>query len=380
MSKLSYFNDTHEIFRTTIRKFVDAEILPNVDDWEEDGKVPSDLYKKSAELGLNSVGAPIEWGGIGEDVFMHVVLNEELIRGTSMGVITNICSSAIGLPPIWNWGSQFWKEKLIPSTLAGENIVCLAITEPNGGSDVANLRTRAVHDGDDYVINGAKMFITGGIRADYFNVAVRTGEPGHRGISLVLVKKGTPGFTIGKNLKKTGWWTSDTAELFFDDCRVPKENLIGQENKGFYYIMSNFQMERLTMAVQANSIAQLALDKALEYAQDRKMFGRTLSDFQVTRHKLAKMATAVSASREFTYRVAARMDNGEDCEMEVSMAKNQATQCSDWVTWEAVQIFGGHGFMRGTVVERLFRDNRNLSIGGGTYEIMNEIIAKQLLQ
>ena len=216
------------------------------------------------------------------------------------------------------------------------------------------------------------------MRADYYTVAVRTGDPGFGGISLLLVEKDTPGFTVGRKLKKMGWWASDTAELFFEDCRVPAENLIGAENGGFFCIMSNFQMERLILAVTANMTAQVALDEAMAYAREREAFGRPIAGFQVTRHKLAEMATQVAVSREFTYRVAARLANGEDCVLDVSMAKNQATQCADRVTWDAVQIFGGAGYMRGTVVERLFRDNRILSIGGGTYEIMNEVIAKRL--
>ncbi|MEC8878972.1 MAG: acyl-CoA dehydrogenase family protein, partial [Pseudomonadota bacterium] len=370
--------DPHRRVRATVRSFVQREILPYVNDWEEAGEFPRELYKKAADAGILGIGAPEKWGGSGEDVFMKVAACEEMVRCTSGGVGASLGSLDIGLPPVWKWGSEALQEKVVPPVLAGDKIAALAVTEPGGGSDVANLRTRAVRDGDHYVVNGSKTFITSGVRADYYTVAVRTGDPGFGGISLLLVEKDTPGFTVGRKLKKMGWWASDTAELFFEDCRVPAENLIGAENGGFFCIMSNFQMERLILAVTANMTAQVALDEAMAYAREREAFGRPIAGFQVTRHKLAEMATQVAVSREFTYRVAARLANGEDCVLDVSMAKNQATQCADRVTWDAVQIFGGAGYMRGTVVERLFRDNRILSIGGGTYEIMNEVIAKRL--
>ena len=378
MPELSYFDDTHRMVRDTVRSFVQREILPYVNDWEEAGEFPRELYKKAADAGILGIGAPEKWGGSGEDVFMKVAACEEMVRCTSGGVGASLGSLDIGLPPVWKWGSEALQEKVVPPVLAGDKIAALAVTEPGGGSDVANLRTRAVRDGDHYVVNGSKTFITSGVRADYYTVAVRTGDPGFGGISLLLVEKDTPGFTVGRKLKKMGWWASDTAELFFEDCRVPAENLIGAENGGFFCIMSNFQMERLILAVTANMTAQVARDEAMAYAREREAFGRPIAGFQVTRHKLAEMATQVAVSREFTYRVAARLANGEDCVLDVSMAKNQATQCADRVTWDAVQIFGGAGYMRGTVVERLFRDNRILSIGGGTYEIMNEVIAKRL--
>ena len=378
MSNLDYFNDTHRMVRDTTRRFVDQHVLPFVDEWEESGSFPRELYRQAADAGLLGIGFPEEYGGAGEDVFMMVAYTEEMMRSTSGGLVASLGSLGIGLPPVAKWGSDDLKSRIIPEVLKGEKISALAITEPGGGSDVANLRTRAVRDGDHYVVNGSKTFITSGVRADYYTVAVRTGDAGYGGVSLLLIEKGTPGFSVGRNLKKTGWWASDTAELFFEDCRVPVANLIGPENGGFFCIMSNFQMERLNLAVMANMTAQIALEESLRYVQEREAFGRTLSRFQVLRHKLADMATQVDVSREYTYRVAARMAAGENCIREVSMAKNMATKTSDFVTWEAVQLFGGMGFMRESVVERLSRDNRILSIGGGTYEIMNEVIAKQL--
>ncbi len=378
-ASLDYFNDTHRMVRESTRKFVEKEILPHIDEWEEAGEFPRELYTKAASIGLLGIGHPEAYGGAGEsDVFLKVAASEELMRSTSGGLVASLGSLDIGLPPVWKWGTDELKERIVPPVLRGEKIIALAITEPGGGSDVANLRTRAVRDGDHYVVNGSKTFITSGVRADYYTVAVRTGDTGFGGVSLLLIEKGTPGFSVGRNLKKTGWWASDTAELFFEDCRIPAANLIGPENGGFFCIMTNFQMERLMLCVMATMTAQLALEHSIDYVKQREAFGRTLAGFQVTRHKLAEMATLVEASREFTYRVAAKIQAGQNCVKEVSMAKNFATNVSDRVTYDAVQLFGGMGFMRESVVERLSRDNRILAIGGGTYEIMNEVIAKQL--
>lgn len=375
---LAYFSDTHEQMRMTARKFVEREILPHIAQWEEEATFPRELYRKAGEAGLLGIGFPEEFGGLGEDVFMAVAFTEEIVRSTSGGLVASLGSLGIGLPPIARWGSPAMKARVIPEVLSGEKISALAITEPGGGSDVANLKTRAVKDGDHYIVNGSKTFITSGVRADYYTVAVRTGGDGYAGVSLLLMEKGMPGFTVGRNLKKMGWWASDTAELFFQDVRVPVANLIGPENGGFFCIMTNFQMERLNLAVIATTTAQIALEECLRYVKEREAFGRKIGGFQVIRHKLAEMATKIEVSREMNYRVAARMAAGESVIKEVSMAKNFSTDVSDFVTYQATQIFGGMGFMRESVVERLYRDNRILSIGGGTYEIMNEVIAKQM--
>ncbi|MBW2139430.1 MAG: acyl-CoA dehydrogenase family protein, partial [Deltaproteobacteria bacterium] len=262
----------------------------------------------------------------------------------------------------------------------GEKISALGITEPDAGSDVANIKTRAVLTGDHYVVNGSKTYITSGCRANQLTAAVRTGGEGHTGVSLLVIESDCPGYSVSKPLKKMGWWASDTGQIFFEDCRVPVDNLLGQEGKGFYGIMENFQNERLQLAVMANMTAQMALEESIKYARERHAFGRPLVGFQVTRHKLADMATLVEASREFTYRVAAKMNAGLNQVTEISMAKNFACLVSDKVTYDAVQIHGGAGYMREYLVERLYRDNRILSIGGGTHEIMKEIIAKELLR
>jgi acyl-CoA dehydrogenase len=374
-----YFNETHEQVRTTIRKFVAEHIASHINEWEEAGTFPREIYQLAGDAGILGLGHPEVYGGVAEgDVFMKVAASEELMRSGSGGLVASLGSIDIAIPTISKWGSEELKQRVLPDVISGRKIAALAITEPSGGSDVAGIKTRAVSDGDFYRVSGSKTFITSGIRADYYTVAVRTGGDGYGGVSLLLMEKGMPGFTTGKPLQKMGWWASDTAELFFDDVKVPKSNLIGVENAGFFAIMTNFQMERLNLAVMANMTAQLALEECLRYVPERSAFGKPLSKMQVIRHKLADMATQVEASREFNYRVAARIQAGIPAVKEVSMAKNFATRTSDFVTYEATQIFGGMGFMRESLVERLYRDNRILSIGGGTHEIMNEVIAKQL--
>ncbi|MCP1624326.1 acyl-CoA dehydrogenase family protein [Pseudomonas nitroreducens] len=374
-----YFDDNHRLVRDSVRRFVEREILPHVADWEEAEEFPRELYRKAGEAGILGIGYPEALGGSHEgDLFAKVAASEELMRCGSGGLVAGLGSLDIGLPPLIKWGRPELRERIAPQVLAGEKIMALAVTEPSGGSDVASLKTRAVRDGDHYRVSGSKTFITSGVRADYYTVAVRTGGDGFGGVSLLLVEKGTPGFTVSRKLKKMGWWASDTAELFFDDCKVPVENLIGAENMGFACIMANFQSERLALAIMANMTAQLALDEALARSREREAFGKPVGKFQVLKHRLAEMATQVEVSREFTYRQAAKMAAGKSVIKEISMAKNFATDIADRVTYDAVQVLGGMGYMRESLVERLYRDNRILSIGGGTREIMNEIIAKQM--
>ncbi len=374
----AYFNETHNMVRQTISSFVEKEISPFIDEWEEQAGFPDDLFIKAGKAGILGIGFPEEFGGSDHDVFMSVACTEELMRSTSGGLVASLSSIWIALPPVVHWGSDSLKNRIIPLVIAGEKIQALAITEPGAGSDVSNINTRAIKEGEHYRVNGSKMFITSGVRADYYTVAVRTGGAGSNGISLLLIEKELKGVNIGRNFKKMGWWASDTAEIFFDDVLVPVENLIGEENRGFYYLMNNFAMERLNLCVMANMTSQLAVEACQEYLAQRKAFGKSLSGFQVLRHKLAEMATQLEVSREFTYSVAAKIADGESAIKEVSMAKNFATNVSDKITYDAVQLFGGMGYMRESLVERLYRDNRILSIGGGTYEIMNEVIAKQL--
>jgi acyl-CoA dehydrogenase len=379
MSFQEYFGETHHMVRQTVRKFVEREIKPFVEEWEEAGEFPRELYEKAGEAGILGIGYPEAYGGSGGDVFVKIASGEELMRCGSAGVVAGLGSLDISIPPILFLGTEEQKSRLVPPVLQGRRISALGVTEPNAGSDVANIRTRAVRGGDHYVVNGSKMFITSGGRADQLTCAVRTGGEGHRGISFLVIDSHTPGYSVSEYLKKMGWWASDTAQIFFDDCRVPVKNLLGEEGQGFYAIMENFQNERLQLAVIANMTAQLALEESLKYTREREAFGRPISGFQVTRHKLVDMATLVEASREFVYRVAAKIDAGMNQVKEISMAKNFSCMVSDKVTYDAVQLHGGYGYMREFLVERLYRDNRILSIGGGTQEIMKEIISKYLV-
>ncbi|MDP3845069.1 MAG: acyl-CoA dehydrogenase family protein [Pseudomonas sp.] len=374
-----YFNPDHQLLRDSVRRFVEREILPHVAEWEEAESFPRELYAKAGAAGILGIGYPEEFGGsYAGDLFAKVAVSEELMRCGSGGLVAGLGSLDIGLPPVVKWAKPALRERIVPQVLSGEKIMALAVTEPSGGSDVASLKTRALRDGDYYRVSGSKTFITSGVRADYYTVAVRTGGEGFGGVSLLLIEKGTPGFTVGRSLQKMGWWASDTAELFFDDCRVPVDNLIGVENMGFAGIMANFQSERLSLAIMANMTSQLALEEALKWARAREAFGKPIGKFQVLKHRLAEMATQLEVSREFTYRQAAKMSAGKSVIKEISMAKNFATDVSDRITYDATQILGGMGFMRESLVERLYRDNRILSIGGGSREIMNEIISKQM--
>ncbi len=373
-----YFGESHHILRRTVSRFVEKEIMPFVEEWEEAGEFPRELYRKAGEIGLLGVGYPEEFSGFSSDVFHQVVLTEELMRAGSGGITAGLMSHSIALPPILAMGTAQQKQRFIPPVLRGEKIASLGITEPGGGSDVASLRTRAVRDGDYYVVNGSKTMITSGTRADLVTLAVRTGGEGHHGVSLLVVETDTPGFTVSKKLRKMGWWASDTAELSLEDVRVPVGNLLGAEGAGFYGIMHNFQMERLYLALMANTSAQLAVEESVKYARIREAFGKPIMGFQVTRHKLVDMSTLVEISREYTYRVAAGIGAGRNMTKEITMAKIFSAETCQKVCHDAVQIHGGYGCMREYLVERLYRDSRILSIGGGTTEIMREILSKLL--
>lgn len=372
------FSESHQILRTQVRKFVAREIAPHVDQWEQEKTFPRDLYRKAGDAGFLGMGYPEEYGGTPCDIFHEVVYTEEIIRCGSVGLASSLGCGSIGLPPVLALGSAEQKERFIPPVLRGEKIAVLGVTEPGGGSDVANLRTRAVRRADHYLVNGTKTFITSGTRADLVTTAVRTGGPGAKGISLLVIEKGTPGFTVSRNIEKMGWHASDTAELSFMDCEVPVENLLGEENQGFKGIMANFEKERLYLAVEACTVAEMALELSIQYAREREAFGKSLTGFQVTRHKLAQMATSVEAAKRFTYSVAAMIERRQKALKEVCMAKNFATSACDRVVYDAVQIHGGYGYCREYLVERLYRDSRLFSIGGGTSEIMNEVISKQM--
>jgi acyl-CoA dehydrogenase len=375
--KSPYYTDPHEAFRSSLRRFVTREIAPFVDEWDEAGAFPRELYRKAAAIGLLGLGFPEEYGGTAGDLFYAIIAAQELARAGSGGVAASLMSHTIGAPPIAHHGSRAMKERVLPPILAGERISALAITEPDGGSDVANITTAARRVGDHYVVNGAKTFITSGVRADFYTVAVRTGGPGIGGISLLLIEKGRPGFTQSA-LSKMGWWASDTAALAFEDVHVPVENLIGEEGKGFRAIMTNFNGERLGMAASANGFSMVCFEEALGWARQRKVFGKPLIEQQVIRHKLVDMAMRINATQAYLESLAWRIGQGESPVADIAMLKNQATQTMAFCASEGVQIHGGMGFMRGTKVERIYREVKVNAIGGGAEEIMKELAARQL--
>jgi acyl-CoA dehydrogenase len=365
--------------RQLARDLTAKEIAPNMAEWERVGELPRSLHKTFADAGILGAAFPEEVGGSGGDSIDAAIVSEEvLLGGGSGGVIASLFTHGIAIPHIVFAGSQELKDRYAKPTLRGELIGALGVTEPSGGSDVAGIRTTARKDGDHYVVNGAKTFITSGIRADFVTTAVRTGGEGYQGISLLVIDKGLPGFTVSQPLDKMGWRSSDTAELSFQDVRVPAANLVGEEGSGFLLIMRQFQSERLALATQAWATAQRCLDLTMQWVKDRETFGRSLASRQVVRHKVAEMARQVWVAKTTT-RAAydAWLDTG-DAVTEVSMAKNTACAACDHVVDEAVQLFGGLGYMRESEVERHYRDSRILRIGGGTDEIMNEVIAKRI--
>ena len=369
-----------EALRTLVADFTTREIVPHLGEWERAGEVPRSLHRRAAEAGLLGVAFPEEVGGGGGDLVDSLIVTEQLLlSGASGGLIAALFTHGIALPHIVAAGDSDLIGRFVRPTLAGALIGSLAITEPDGGSDVAGLRTRAHRDGDELVVDGAKTFITSGARADFVTTAVRTGGHGHGGLSLLVVETDRPGFTVSRRLDKMGWLCSDTAELFFDGVRVPVGNLVGAEGSGFVQIAQQFQGERLSLAVQAYATAQRCWDLALAWIRERETFGRPLVSRQLVRHRMADMAREIDVARTYCRTVATRWLAGETVLAETAMAKNTAVKACDRVVHDAVQLFGGLGYMRESEVERHYRDARILGIGGGTTEIMDEIIAKLLL-
>jgi acyl-CoA dehydrogenase len=377
MAEYLFEGEEHRALRQQARRWAAAAIRPHADEWEESPPFSRDLYRSAAEAGLLGIGYPEAYGGAGGDVTHLCVAQEEMVlAGTSPGTVAGLGSHGIALPPILALGTEEQRQRLVPPVLRGERIAALAVTEPGGGSDVASLATRAVRDGDDYLVDGTKAFITSGCRADLVVAAVRTGGAGHGGISLLAIERETPGFSASPPLQKMGWQASDTALLTFERCRVPRRNLLGEEGRGFAALAAHFAGERLLLAAQCVAIAELAYRESVAWARERRAFGRPLTGFQVLRHKLADMATRLAAARALTGELAARAARGEAPAGLAAMAKNAASDACSFVCDQAVQIHGGTGYVRRVVVERLFRDARLYPIGGGTREIMNEVIAR----
>ncbi|MGV0604406.1 acyl-CoA dehydrogenase family protein [Mycolicibacterium sp. XJ1904] len=369
-----------EQLRKTVRAFAEREVLPHVDEWERDGELPRDLHLKAGESGLLGAGFPEGVGGGGGDGVDAVVICEEMhYAGSPGGVFASLFTSGIAVPHMIASGDERLIETYVRPTLRGEKIGSLAITEPGGGSDVGHLTTRADRDGEDYIINGAKTYITSGVRADYVVTAVRTGGPGAAGISLLVVDKETPGFVVTRKLDKMGWRSSDTAELSYTDVRVPAANLVGAENSGFLQIAAAFVSERVGLAAQAYAGAQRCLDLTVEWCRNRETFGRPLISRQQVQYTLAEMARRIDVARVYTRHVVERQIHGEtNLIAEVCFAKNTAVEAGEWVANQAVQLFGGMGYMAESEVERQYRDMRILGIGGGTTEILTSLAAKTL--
>ena len=369
-----------DAFRASVRRFVEREIAPHVAEWDEAGSFPRELYAQAAAAGLIGLGYPEHLGGTPAGLAWRLIASEEVARAGSGGLLASLFSHSIGLPPIIARGSDALQRRVVPDVLAGARIAALAITEPGAGSDVARIACRARRDGDAWVIDGEKAFITSGLRADWLTVAVRTGGPGASGISLIAVPGDAPGLARAP-LAKMGWWCSDTARLAFVGCRVPAENLIGEENEGFRAIMENFNGERLLMASAACAFAAVCFDEARAWAQQRKTFGRRLVEHQAVRHKLVDMRMRIFSAQAWIDSIVERCDAGAlDAETvaELCLLKNHATQTMQFCADQAVQILGAMGFMRGTKSERIYREVKVMMIGGGAEEIMKDLAARQL--
>jgi len=374
-----FYNETHEAVAASVRRFVEREIAPHVDAWEEARVIPRALHRKAAEAGILGLGYPEEYGGhtAGFDVFHNLTQSDELARPGAGGLTASLMTHGIGLPPILAMGSEEMKRRVVPAVLAGEKIIALGITEASGGSDVASLRTRAERVGNTYVVNGGKMFITSGMRADYLTVAVRTGGAGMGGISLMLIEADMPGFTRTP-LEKMGWHCSDTAVLHFDNVEVPPENLIGPENAGFMGIMRNFNSERLGMAHGCCAYARVCLEEAAAWARERETFGKPLVGHQSIRIKLADMARQVNATQAWVDQCAWQVREGKTEPADFAMLKVQATQMLEAIARDAAQVLGGASYLKGSKVERIYREVRVNAIGGGSEEILLDLAGRQL--
>ena len=385
---MKIFNEQHDMFRQAVRSFIEKEVEAHIEEWEQAGQIPKSIWPRMGELGFLGVEYDEKYGGVGADFQTTMVLCEEMARSRSgslamaVGVQTDMAS-----PHLYWTGSEALKERYLPDICAGRSLCCIAVTEPGGGSDVAAIKTRAVREGGHYVLNGSKMFITNGVMADIYFVAARIeqGAEGegdqkkrHRGISMFLVERSTAGLTVSRKLDKMGMRASDTAELSFQDMRVPAENLLGREGVGFYEVMRVFQRERLVAGLHAIAGCQRALEDTIGYVRERHAFDSPLSKKQVVRHKLADLATLIEAGRSLTYAACLKFAEGVDAVKEISMVKLFTADMAQRVAYDCVQLHGGYGYMREYAIERFFRDTRLMTIGGGTSEVMKEIIAKQL--
>lgn len=381
MTNHLFLTEEHEMLRDQLRRFVTEKVQPHADQWEVDGAVPRDVLREMGSLGFFGIRYPEEYGGAAMDTRATAVLAEELGRSTYAGfAITVLVHTDMASVHLFNAGNEAQKAAHMPGIVSGETITAVGVTEPDAGSDVKGIRTTARRDGDDYILNGAKMFITNGVHANLYCVAAKTDAqgPASQSVTMFLVEKDTPGFTVSRALDKHGWRSSDTAELAFDNCRIPAENILGEEGRGFYAIMKNFQNERIVLGAMAMGEAQAALDLTLDYVKSRKAFGAPLWDKQAIRQRLSMLAARVAAARQFVYATAARDANGEEVTREVSMIKALCGELVNEVMYDCLQFHGGFGYMREATIERMTRDARVQAIGGGATEVMLEEVAKRL--
>ncbi len=375
-----YFTEEHHAFRKSFQEFLKKEVVPHIDKWEKDGKVERFIWKKFGEMGYFGLIYPEKYGGLELDLFYTVIFLEELQKINSGGFAATMWAhNYLAMTHLNKEGDDNIKEKYLAPSITGEKIGCLCISEPFGGSDVAGMRTTAIKKGDTYVINGSKTFITNGLYSDYLVVTAKTSpKDNHRGISIFVVDRNTKGITATK-LDKLGWRASDTAEIAFDNVVIPANNLMGEENKGFGYIMQHFALERLIMGINAHARAEFAIDYALQYMSERKAFGKTIDSYQVLRHKIVDMSSEMSMCKEFNYSVANKINKGEYAVKEATMSKLLSTKMADQVIYDCLQLLGGYGYMEDYPLARLLRDSRIGPIGGGTSEILKEVLAKLII-
>ena len=369
----------HHEWRAQLRRFFDREVIPFAAQWDEDGSIPSELWPKAAAVGILGLGYPEAYGGVsdGIDIWHKNILNEELARIAVGGVSATLMVHGIGLPPVINFASEAIKSEVAPQVFAGTKRISLAITEPGAGSDVAHLSTTARLDGDHYVVNGAKTYITGGMNANWFTTAVRTGGEGAGGVSTLLIAADAPGVSRTALDKKQGWWCSDTATIYFDNVRVPVSHLIGEENRGFKVIMNNFNAERMGMSAAMEAFSRVCLEDAVQWARERQTFGQRLADHQVIRHKIAEMKQRINATQAYLQLLSEQIQAGTEHAGDIALLKVQCSQTMEFCAREAMQILGGMGYMRGGRVERIYREVRVNAIGGGSEEIMRDLAARQ---
>ena len=375
-----YFTEEHEVFRESFKDFLQKEVVPHIDKWEKTGNIDRFIWRKFGDMGYFGLSYPEEYGGLNLDIFYMVIFLEELQKINSGGFAAAIWAHVyLAMTHVNVEGDARIKNKYLGASISGEKIGCLCITEPFGGSDVAGMRTTAIRKENSYVINGSKTFITNGVYSDYLIVAAKTDPSSkHAGMSIFIVDRDTPGISATK-LDKLGWKASDTGEIAFDNVVVPSENLMGQEGKGFAYIMQHFALERLIMGINAHARAEYAVDYAIQYTSERQAFGKTLDSFQALRHKIAEMASQVEMCKEFNYSIAKRLNDGVYVVKEATMSKLISTKMADEVIYDALQLLGGYGYMEEYPMARLLRDSRLGPIGGGTSEILREIIAKIII-